>query len=102
MRIRPILTLALVLALVIALAGCAAGPNRLVGTGDDGGSTAGFWLGLWHGIIVVFSFIVSLFNDNVSVYDVHNSGHLYDLGFVMGLMMCLGGGCGGARKKRRR
>jgi hypothetical protein len=63
---------------------------------------AGFWMGLWHGFILLFTFIISLFNDSVRVYDVHNSGHLYDLGFIMGVMMFGGGGCGTRRKRRAR
>jgi hypothetical protein len=27
---------------------------------------------------------VSLFNDTVGIYETHNSGHLYDFGFVLG------------------
>jgi hypothetical protein len=46
---------------------------------------AGFWLGLWHGAIVLLSFFVSLFNDDVVIYAIKNTGHFYDLGFVLGL-----------------
>jgi hypothetical protein len=98
---KPVLVLLTVAALLLVL-GCAAGPNELSGTPDGGGSTAGFWVGLWHGFIVLFTFIISLFNDGLSVYDVHNSGHLYDLGFVLGVMMFFGGGGGGASRKSRR
>ncbi|MFA4845708.1 MAG: hypothetical protein WC654_04075 [Patescibacteria group bacterium] len=67
------------------LAGCAAGPNELTGTLVQGADApAGFWLGLWHGIICVVTFIISLFSDNVGVYEVHNKGALYDLGFLLG------------------
>jgi hypothetical protein len=31
---------------------------------------AGFWLGLWHGIICPVTFLISLFNDNVNIYEV--------------------------------
>jgi hypothetical protein len=44
----------------------------------------GFWSGIWHGIIVPFSFIGSLFNDSIAIYAVNNNGALYDLGFVLG------------------
>ena len=53
-------------------------------------SEAGFLLGLWHGMIAPFSFIVSLFDDSVNVYEVANSGHWYDLGFVIGADILFG------------
>jgi hypothetical protein len=58
--------------------------------------TYGFWGGLWHGIIVVFSFIGSLFSDDICVYAINNNGGWYDLGFVIGL------GSGGASVKGAR
>ena len=97
-------TIALV-ALVVAvmmLAGCAPGPNRMVGTADAEGEVAGFWLGLWNGFISPVTFIVSLFSANVKMYDVHNSGNWYDLGFILGVMIIFGGGGGGTCSKRRK
>ena len=52
---------------------------------------SGFWYGLWHGIILPVSWIVSLFSDNVAIYDLDNNGGWYDFGFVLGLG-ALGGG----------
>jgi hypothetical protein len=51
----------------------------------------GFWSGLWHGMIIVVSFVLSLLDDSVSIYAIYNNGGWYDLGFVLGLMMVLGG-----------
>jgi hypothetical protein len=53
---------------------------------------AGFWMGLWHGIIAPISFIVSLFNDSVAMYAVNNNGGWYDFGFLLGAGVLLGGG----------
>ena len=91
----------IVLALLL-LAGCAAGPNELVRTPDAKGSVAGFWRGLWNGFISPVTFIISLFNPQVRMYDVHNNGNLYDLGFLLGACIILGGGAGGASSKGRR
>ena len=44
----------------------------------------GFFSGLWHGMICSISFIVSLFNDNVAIYAVNNTGGWYDFGFCIG------------------
>ena len=54
------------------------------------------------GFIVLFTFIISLFNDNVAVYDVHNSGGWYNFGFLLGVMFFFGGSGGGAGRRRRR
>lgn len=44
----------------------------------------GFWGGLWHGIIIVFSWIGSLFSDDIAIYAVNNNGGWYDFGFIVG------------------
>ncbi len=86
------------LALLVA---CAPGPNQLVGSPDDAGTVAGFWKGLWHGFIVLFTFIGSLLSDKIQVYEVHNNGGWYNFGFVFGVMMFFGGGGGGAARHSR-
>lgn len=99
-RLRARIALLAVLGAVLFLSSCAAGPNAAAGTGED---PAGFWLGLWHGIIFPVTLVISLFTDNVSVYEVANAGNWYDFGFFLGVAMSLGGSAGGAgvRAKRR-
>lgn len=92
---------ALVLAVAL-LAGCAPGANELRGTMDGEGETAGFLMGIWHGAIVIVTFIISLFSDNVSIYEVHNNGGWYNFGFLLGAGIALGGSGGGAACGRRR
>lgn len=91
-----------VVAATLVLAGCAPGPNPSVDAPDAEGRVAGFWLGLWHGFILLFTFVASLFSDHVFVYEAHNSGHLYDLGFLFGVMLFFGGGSGGACSRPRK
>lgn len=87
----------------LLLAGCAAGPNQLVDTGAD---PAGFWLGLWQGLISPITFIVSLFTTNVNIYEVQNNGNWYDFGFMLGVACAFSSGgwasTGGPRRSRRR
>lgn len=92
--------LPLVFILTIVVLSCAPGPNQLANSPGSIGEVAGFWLGLWHGFISLFSFIVSLFSDNVSIYEVHNNGNWYNLGFILGIMCFFGGGGGGASRKK--
>lgn len=97
---KKLLALLVVLLLVTTLSACVAGPNELVDTPDEEGLVAGFWRGLWHGFIAPFTFLVSLFVDNVHVYEVHNSGGWYNFGFLLGLSIIFGGGCRGAARRR--
>jgi hypothetical protein len=91
---------ALGLALLVVLGACAAGPNPAVDAGPD---PAGFWLGLWQGLIAPITFVISLFTDDVSIYEVNNNGNWYDTGFVLGIACAFSGaGGGGAAASRRR
>jgi hypothetical protein len=97
-RSRGRLVAVLVLCVLVCTA-CAAGPNAEVGQPPD----AGFWLGLWHGFIVPVTFVISLFTDEVTIYEVANDGNWYDFGYVLGLGFVLGGGAGsGSAAGRRR
>jgi len=45
----------------------------------------GFLGGLWHGLILPFSWIGSLFSDNIAIYACNNNGDWYNFGFVLGV-----------------
>jgi hypothetical protein len=92
MRNKNVLLFSLVILLGIVLVGCAAGPNAAIDTPSPDGIVAGFWLGLWHGIISPITFIISLFSDSVNFYEVHNNGGWYNFGFVLGAGILFGGG----------
>jgi hypothetical protein len=97
---RRVVAGAIGLALVLVLGACAAGPNPAVDAGPD---PAGFWLGLWQGLIAPITFVISLFTDDVSIYEVNNNGNWYDTGFVLGIACAFSGaGGGGAAASRRR
>jgi hypothetical protein len=93
--------LAVVAVLVLTLTSCAPGPNIQEGVAVRGGEIAGFWLGLWHGIIAPITFVISLFSDNVNGYEIHNNGNWYNFGFVLGAGVLLGGGGAGSRGRKR-
>lgn len=85
---------------VVLLTSCAAGNEQF--TAD---TPAGFWYGLWHGVISFISLVVHLFNETVMVYERNNSGGWYDFGFLLGVIFVWGGGChvrckSAERKKR--
>ncbi len=63
----------------------APGPNPLVNTADSHGSAAGILLGLWHGFISPVTMVWSFVNKDVQMYEVHNNGSQYNLGFLIGV-----------------
>lgn len=97
-RLRWVL---LAMFLLLILSACAAGPNAAVDVASTEGEVAGFWLGLWQGIIVPITWLISLFSDTVSIYEVHNNGGWYDTGFLLGAGVFLGGGGAGASRRKR-
>ena len=68
---------------VVLLTGCAdVSPHvELCVTSDP----YGFWGGLWHGMIMFFSWIGSMFSNDIAVYAYDNNGGWYDFGFILGL-----------------
>ena len=98
---RNIYILGMVVLALLMLSGCAAGPNDLANSPDREGNVAGFWWGLWHGVIAPITFIISLFSDNVHMYEVHNNGNWYNAGYLLGIAIILGGS-GSASKRSRR
>lgn len=98
---KKVLVVTLLMLTVIILAGCAPGPNPYTNTPDEVGRVAGFWQGLWHGIIAPVTFIISLFSANVDVFEVHNNGNWYVFGFLLGLALIWGGGGRGSAGRRR-
>jgi hypothetical protein len=82
-----------VLALALALTACAVQSNAVAQPGAPG-----FWLGVWHGFIFPFAFIIGLFKPDVAVYAVPNNGTWYDFGYFVGIVFL---GVGARSSKRR-
>ena len=80
----------LVIAMALILASCATQPRPEVY------HPPGFFSGLLHGFLILFSFIGSLFTD-IRIYNFPNSGGWYDFGFLIGASMFLGGGGASAK-----
>ena len=58
----------------------------------QGAKPAGFLGGLWHGMISPITFIVSLFTQDVRIYETNNNGRWYDFGFCIGAGIIFGNG----------
>jgi hypothetical protein len=100
--VQRVRSLAPLIVLVLLLSACAAGGNTARGVANSHGHIAGFWLGLWQGAISPITFLISLFSNHVSLYEVHNNGNWYNFGFVLGAGILFGGGAFGKRRKKRR
>jgi hypothetical protein len=83
---------------IVVLAGCAAGDPRFTVE-----APAGFWQGLWHGMIAMVTLVIGIFSDTVRVYEPYNTGGWYDCGFLFGTISVWGGGSHqvGRRSRRR-
>ncbi len=52
---------------------------------------AGFFTGVWHGWIAPISLIMGLFNPEIRVYEINNTGWWYDFGFYIAIISGFGG-----------
>lgn len=80
--------LLIVVPFLLLLVSCAAGNSQFTAE-----TQAGFWYGLWHGIISFISMVIHVFNNSVIVYETNNTGGWYDFGFLLGVTSIWGGGC---------
>jgi hypothetical protein len=61
---------------------------------------AGFFSGIWHGWIAPVSLIVSIFSDDVRIYEPFNTGWWYDFGFYIAVISGFGGVALSRKKKQ--
>ena len=100
MSSRQAVRAAVIVAAVLVLAACAAGANSVAQANQP--DAAGFWLGLWQGLISPITFLISLFNNNVNIYEVNNNGNWYNFGFMLGVAVVFSGPAGSSRAVPRR
>jgi hypothetical protein len=77
------------------------GPNPLVNTAGAHGRVAGILLGIWHGIISPVTLVLSFINQGGQIYEVHNDGSQYNLGFLLGvaIVFVILGATAGSRRR---
>lgn len=88
---------------ILFIAGCAPDGNPVTESSAvfdiACSNSAGFWLGLWHGMIAPFSWFFSLFVSDVNIYEVCNNGGWYDFGFALGIGALSSGATSTVKKK---
>lgn len=100
---KKLLLLILPAMLLVAITGCAPGtdievdvpasritlntpgPNPALNESGPNGTVAGILQGLWHGLIAPVTLVLSFFNENIQMYEVHNNGKEYNVGFLLGV-----------------
>ena len=92
-KMKSAALMALAITALFALSGCAdtVTPDQI-----ESMKPVGFWHGLWHGMILPFAWLVSLFSDGTAIYATYNNGGWYDFGFVLGVG-ALGGGASSSK-----
>ncbi len=77
------------------------GPNPLTNMADANERVAGVLLGIWHGFISPVTMVLSFVNPDLQMYEVHNDGSQYNLGFLLGaaiIFVVLGAFLGSRRR----
>ncbi|HNW86074.1 MAG TPA: hypothetical protein PKJ47_03970 [Candidatus Limiplasma sp.] len=87
MKNRKKLYFGLLLLLLLALlTACAPGDGA-----NTASNPAGFFSGVWHGWIAPITLVISIFNHNISIYEVNNIGFWYNFGYYMAIISGFGG-----------
>ena len=60
-------------------------PNPELNKPNESGRVSGLIDGLWHGIIAPVMLIGSFFNPAMQIYEVHNNGVEYNVGYMIGV-----------------
>jgi hypothetical protein len=68
--------------LVFLLTGCA---DNLTFAQAMVTEPVGFWYGFWHGWILPFAWVWSLFDSDTTIYAIYNNHGWYNFGFFLGV-----------------
>jgi hypothetical protein len=85
-KVKKRLNILFLMASVLLLSSCIPGDGSASFVNE-----AGFFWGIWHGWIAPLSLIISIFNDEIHIYEAYNTGFWYDFGFYMAILGGFGG-----------
>jgi len=86
MMAKKILIVAMIAVTVLACTGCIARVNE-----NTERPPSGFFRGVWHGWIAPFTLILQFVDRDNRMYDPHNTGFAYEIGFYMAVISGIGG-----------
>ena len=76
------LKIILALVVLLILSGCA---DDVSLSEAEFMTKVGFWYGFWHGAILLYSWIISLFDSKVAIFAIYNNGGWYNFGYIVGI-----------------
>jgi hypothetical protein len=82
--------------ILIGLSGCLPGDGSA--TSSD---PAGFFWGIWHGWMAPLTLIFGIFDNDIRVYELYNTGWWYDFGFYIAIISGFGGLSLSRKRKKR-
>ena len=86
---------AIAVLLILSLSGCV--PMDGTYTVDK---PAGFWWGIWHGMIAWITFFMGVFTGGkYTIYEAVNTGWGYNIGFLIGIGAVFGGGSSASSRR---
>ena len=94
---KKIILLVMMVSILFVVSGCLPGDGSKTPT-----NPAGLLSGIWHGWVAPLSLVLSIFNKQISIYEVFNTGFWYDFGFYAAIISGFGGLSFSRRKKKNR
>lgn len=86
MKLRYFFTIVMLFILMSLLTGCIPGDGS-----NNTQNPAGFFSGIWHGWVAPISLLIGVFNHDIKLYEIYNSGWWYDLGYYIAIISGFGG-----------
>lgn len=86
MKRKALLLGIVIIVISLTLTGCVPGDGTYTIS-----NPAGFFWGIFHGWMAPISLIIGLFSKNIRVYEIMNTGWLYDFGFYIAIISGFGG-----------
>jgi hypothetical protein len=93
---KRIMTFVFLGMVLVVLTGCIPGDGSA-----SASDPAGFLWGIWHGWLAPLTLFIGIFDHNIRVYEVYNSGWWYDFGFYMAIIAGFGGLALSRKRKKR-
>lgn len=94
---KKIILLLMMISILFVVSACVPGDGSKTSS-----NPAGLLSGIWHGWIAPFSLVLSIFDKQISIYEIFNTGFWYDFGFYAAIISGFGGLSFSRKKKKNR